>query len=264
MASGLTPPERGNGAPRAWTQAALLNLYSRLRGCLQSPLGRRLFENAYLLYKRYEAGPVGHLRAFIRPGEWSIDVGANIGTFALRFARWSRDGARVIAIEPEDSNFASLARRIAAAGAEGTVIAIRGVAAEKAGTLHLKINPDHPGDHRLSAAGQSVRATTLDELVDLHGNPNVGLVKIDVQGAETRVLRGATRLLSRCRPALFVELDDGALRLQGSSADELMAFLSERGYRPYRLRRFGAPLAWTPAGGHRGYEDVLFLASDGA
>ena len=55
-----------------------------------------------------------------------------------------------------------------------------------------------------------------------NGNaPKVSLIKIDVQGAEIRVLRGARATIVRCHPALFVEVDDAALLAAGYSANQL-------------------------------------------
>jgi FkbM family methyltransferase len=248
-------------------QNALLASYRHFRRSrlIRSPLGQRLFEGAYLVYKIVlEAGPIGRLRPLVTPGGWTIDVGANVGLFTLRFARWVGDGGRVIAIEPEARNFASLQRRLASSGLGNGVVAIRAVAAEAPGILHLELNPDHPGDHKLASQGEPITAVTLDQVLGEHGSPNVALIKIDVQGAEMRVLRGAAKVLDRCRPALFIEIDDAALRRQGSHADELVEFLAGLGYQAYSLRRFGAPKpVLSRKLGRNGYEDVLFLSGQG-
>jgi FkbM family methyltransferase len=244
-------------------QDLLLSLHRRSRQSrfLRSAMGRRLFENAYLAYKvLLEAGPVGRLRVYVTPNSTAIDVGANIGMFTLRFADWVGDHGRVIAIEPEAENFTSLRRRIDASGNAVRITAIQAVAAEAAGVLYLDVNPDHPGDHKIAQQGLATAAVTLDGLSAEHGEPIVSLIKIDVQGAEMRVLRGAIGILQRCRPALFIEVDDAALRKQASSAPELFNHLSSLGYRAYRLRRFGSAKTIAAADiGAGNYQDVLFL-----
>ncbi len=70
----------------------------------------------------------------------------------------------------------------------------------------------------------------LDDLVDELGIGDVGLVKIDVQGAEERVLRGAQDLLARHRPVLFVELDPKHLKRQGSNASAVLSTLRDHSY----------------------------------
>jgi FkbM family methyltransferase len=253
-------------ATRSSLQRALMGLYRRLRKTrlLQSRFGRRLFEGAYLAYKIAEAGPIGRLKPYVTAGSWIVDVGANIGMFSDRFVVWTGANGRVIAIEPEAANFASLVRRLAIPIAQNRLVAVQAVAAETNGQLWLEVNPDHPGDHKIGQSGIPIAAVTLDVVLSQHGNPSVSLVKIDVQGAEFRVLSGATETLRRCRPALFIEVDRAAMQTQGTDVAELVDFLGALGYRPYRLRQFGPPVPATPQSlGSGGYEDILFLDESG-
>ncbi len=225
-------------------QSILLRLYRAVSatGFLSGGLGRRLFDTAYERYKAsFEAGAVEALRPSIGVGGWVIDVGANVGFFTERFARWV-DAGRVIAIEPEHGNFVRLTERMARAGLAGKVICVQAAVAESSGVLNLAVNPEHPGDHRLATAGVAVQAVTIDGLLAEHGRPAVSLIKIDVQGAEARVLAGAVETLARSRPALYVEVDDAALRSQGSGAEQLLSRLEGLGYAAHRLGRSGPPL----------------------
>jgi hypothetical protein len=61
------------------------------------------------------------------------------------------------------------------------------------------------------------------------------VLKIDVEGAEMRVLRGMQRLIERARPTLFLELHPPALPLFGNSVREILGFLGERGYSVHEL-----------------------------
>ena len=224
---------------------ALVGLYDRLSrsGILARPRARRAFESAYLAYKGlYEAGPVDGLRCLIPAGSTVIDVGANIGFFTLRFARWTGPSGRVVAIEPEARNIASLRARVESAGLSRTVECIEAVAADRPGELRLALTPGHPGDHHLANDGQPVRAVTLDGLVA--GDPRaVSLIKIDVQGAEMLVLSGARELLATQRPAIHIEVDGPSLARMGSSPRELIDSLVELGFRPRQLSRYGAGAA---------------------
>src|SRR5207247_124015 len=121
--------------------------------------------------------------------------------------------------EPE--NFARLNRMIAKHGLSSVVETIQAVAAEQEGELKLELNSMHPADHKIATTGIAVTAHTIDDLLAKRNCPAVSLIKIDVQGAEERVLRGATRTLEKSHPALFIEIDDRALAAMGSSADRL-------------------------------------------
>lgn len=206
-------------------------------GFLSTPAGRWIFERAYFIYKNvFEAPNHGPLRTYARVGTTVIDVGANIGFFTTLFARWVEDG-HVIAIEPEEKNFERLTSLIARRGLGDVVEPIRGAAAEAEGTLCLALNPYHPGDHRIADQGITVAAVSLDHLLAERGWPEVSLIKIDVQGAEERVLRGASETLQRYHPALLVEVDEDALAAMGSCPEHLFSTLMEHGYRIHSLER---------------------------
>jgi FkbM family methyltransferase len=250
---------------RAAVVGALLRAYSwaAASGLLDRPRVRRAFEAVYLGYKRLiEAGPIDHLRAYAAPGSTVIDVGANIGFFALRFGAWVGPAGRVYAIEPERRNVASLRARVARSGLAGVVECVRAAAADKPGTVQLVLNPIHPGDHHIGDAGEPVPAVTLDELTASDARP-VSLIKIDVQGAELLVLAGAERVLAEHHPAIFIEIDEAALQRQGASAERLISALVERGYRGHLLTRAGVsgPIDADElaARAGAGYIDVLFI-----
>jgi len=257
-------------------QTGLLGAYRVVfaRGLLHSAWGRNLFGMLYCGYKSaFEAGPLRALRAYALPGSTIIDVDANIGFFTRRFADWTEASGRVVALEPERENFARLTRMVARCGLDGRVIAHRAVADAGEGVVDLVVNPGHPGDHRIAtgpmdpeAPGETVPAMTLDRLAS-EDLPRVSLVKIDVQGAELRVLEGARHMIARDRPAFFVEIDPAALAAFGASVDALFAFFTGLGYRPHRLTRHGIrPVDRAEIDallGRRAYCDLLFLPSDG-
>ena len=249
---------------------ALVGLYERAAksGMLDRPRPRRAYESVYLTYKRLiEAGPVNYLNALVPNGSMIIDVGANIGFFSMSFARWVGPEGRVIAIEPEARNIASLRRRVARAGVSQVVTCVHAAAADRPGEVKLALNPGHPGDHHLADKGEPVAAVTLDELAP--DDPRrVALVKIDVQGAESMVLAGANRLIAHHRPAIFVEVHEPSLARFGSSRRDLIGTFVTLGYGGHMLTRSGiGPREDTKKLIDRsaeGYIDVLFLPDDHA
>ncbi len=250
---------------RRLLQEALLALYRAVfaRGLLNFGWGRRLFFHLYDIYKEWlEAGEIDLLRAWIPSGGTVVDVGSNVGFFALRFAKWVGTHGRVVAIEPEQRNFEELTRRLALRGYAARVTTHHAVADRVSGEVLLDVNPDHPGDHKIGAQGIPVPARKLDELVSDLPRP-ICLIKIDVQGAEQRVLDGAAEILRKDKPALFIEIDPRGLERFGTTADRLFNHLAEFGYRPHRLTMAGAVAltaeALVRALSRTGYTDVLFL-----
>lgn len=197
-----------------------------------SPLGRRIFEHAYLAYKSWIEAPDAHmLRPYVAQDNWVVDVGANIGFFTEKFARWTTPPAQVLAIEPEDRNCRSLSARLERAGLAGRVRIRHGAATDRDGRVLLSVRPEHPGDHRLALDGDTeVSGWRIDTLLKEAGQPSVGFIKIDVQGAEMQVLQGAAGTIERCRPVLFIEVDDSALKSFGSSPEEVVTWLSRYDY----------------------------------
>jgi FkbM family methyltransferase len=244
----------------------LFGLTAKL-GLHRVPLFNRVFLALYWIYKQYfEAGPIDRLKEFAPSGSLVIDVGANVGFFSLRFAKWVGDDGKVISIEPENRNYDRLISALKRAGLLDRVHALKAVAAAEPGMTFLEINPLHPADHKLSrdGTGLPVTAVTLDDLAQGKSPLRPALVKIDVQGAEMLVLKGATGILKKAGPALFIELHEEGLKRFGTSVSEILKHLSEYDYEAYWLMQTGAHRKTSPAEIHEnvarnGYVDVLFL-----
>jgi FkbM family methyltransferase len=236
-------------------------------GLQRLPLFNRAFLALYPIYKKYfEAGPIDRLREFVPAGSLVIDVGANVGFFSLRFAQWVGDLGKVIAIEPEDRNYAALVAAVERQGVSSRVDTMKAVAAATRGEIFLEINPLHPADHKISrdGTGLPVSAVTLDQLVQNEAALRLALMKIDVQGAEMMVLKGAAGILKDAKPALFVELSEEGLNKFGSSVTEILKYLAELGYEAFWLMAEGPHARAPDADVHariarNGYVDVLFL-----
>jgi FkbM family methyltransferase len=250
-------------------QAGLLALYRMVSatGLLNTPWGRSLFESAYWLYKgRYEAPSLALLRQCVRPGTLVVDVGAHIGFFTLQLASWVSAGGRVLALEPEEANVGRLKRATDRARVADVVEVVRVAVSDRTGEGRLEVDPLNPAAHKLGTVGVPVTVTTVDALLAERGWPEVSLIKIDVQGAEARVLAGAREAIDRFRPALVVEVHDRDLRFFGSSAAELLRTVSELGYtvHTFKGKAVSPPLALPTAVAlvqTKGYVDFLCCSS---
>jgi hypothetical protein len=130
--------------------------------------------------------------------------------------------------------------------------------------LRLAVDPRHPGNHRLAASGVAVTAVTIDGLLEPRENRRISIVKIDVQGAEGRVLHGMKDTLARHRPVLLIELDRHALKAQGADVREIVREIAALGYVARIPARLGpGPMLSTEQVVARcaahAYIDVLFL-----
>ena len=212
--------------------ALLAYRIARKIGILSTPVGQRLSHHAYFMFKRLFEPNIVHLRSLVTPRSLVIDVGAHVGFYTRMFAAWVSDGGRVLAIEPAPANADAL-RDTVARWCPGQVDVLVAAASEVDGSLLLQLNPQSSADNRLAETGLPVRSVTIDGLLRDRGWPVVSFVKIDVQGAEPRVLAGAREMIARFHPAILIEIDDDALATTGSSAHELISNLNCAGYTMY-------------------------------
>lgn len=163
------------------------------------------------------------------------DVGANIGVATLLLAA-SGHGVRVHAFEPEPQNVGRLRENVSLNGLEDSVSIYELALARESGTVPLRIQGGvGTGTHSILSDGQDgdavdVAAVRAD---DLRGAPAPDLIKIDVEGAEMRVLRGAEGLLRKgAVRELFIEMHPDRLLRDGTPAEELERWLAQLGYAP--------------------------------
>jgi hypothetical protein len=108
-------------------------------------------------------------------------------------------------------------------------------------------------------ANQRVTARQLDRVVAESGVGRLDFIKIDVEGAETRVIEGAQAVLERFRPVILFEASDRSLQSQGSSLDALLSLLESCGYLVYAFDSSGLPV---PAAGGCVSDNMLATPSE--
>lgn len=175
---------------------------------------------------------LGFHRTLHRPGTL-LDVGAHDGAFTLPLA--ALPASRVLAFEPLPPAFARLA---AAAGGLANVSLRREALGERAGeaTLRLPVIDGVPNEQWASTAkafaGFGERVAWQGFTVplcplDAFGLTDLTAVKLDAEGAEYEVLRGARETLLRCRPVLSIEIEE---RHRAGSTWAVPAYLDALGY----------------------------------
>ncbi|MBN3789413.1 FkbM family methyltransferase [Burkholderia sp. Ac-20353] len=154
----------------------------------------------------YEHAMLEDMASRVQPGQLILDVGANIGNHALYMAMVS--GSEVIAFEPNAELCDALRRSINENGA-GEHMTVRqcAVGAANGKGRFAEIHVDNLGAQSVKVGEGDIDVITLDSLAF---DAPVKLVKIDVEGMELDVLRGASKLLEKDRPLIYVEcLDEG-------------------------------------------------------
>lgn len=174
----------------------------------------------------------------VRPGHIVVEVGANVGSLTLEIARLVGPSGIVHAVEPTAGAFAKLERnaslnRELAARVRRHRLLMSDVEDSTANRdLRWSWRID---DAPITREEADAPAVPLDRLVTTAGIDRLDLLKIDVDGHETMVLRGATGTLRELKPTVLIELDEKSLAPQGSSVAEAIDVLERLGYRGYRL-----------------------------
>lgn len=236
----------------------------RISGILATRPGKRLSNWAYLIYKNLFENSFDFLANYVRPGTSIIDVGANVGFFSMGAIKWLTGEANIFAIEPENNNFELLKENLSRGPFSKRFNPILGAAADIDGVLLLEVNEQNPADHKIGVSGRPVPAFRLDTMMAEHGWPPISLIKIDVQGAELRVLKGASKIIEKFSPAIYLELDNRALAASGLNSNSIIDFMKQYGYDIYSAKsaKEGRPIALSDVAkiqGNLGYADFLFL-----
>ena len=142
--------------------------------------------------------------AFVSPGGVAIDIGANLGEWAVPLAKAVGAAGRVLCCEPNPIVAAALAATLRINNL-GQADMLQVAVSDSEGDGHLAVDARDSGLSRIAAAGIGVRLRTLDSIIAEAAFDRVDLVKIDVEGHEAAVLAGAAKTLARFRPALIFE-----------------------------------------------------------
>lgn len=201
----------------------------------------------------------------VRSGDVAVDVGANIGWYSCILGRLHEGNGRVLALEPEPENFALLCANLRRNGLDNVEPAAM-AASDVEGSLQLNMfDATNRGRHSLLPIHQgrqlAVPAAPLDDLLEERGlgSAPISLLKLDVEGYEPVVLRGAGRALSRTRLVL-AEWSPEFSRRGGVEPSEMLRLLDEAGLRPSVVEPGGSLRPVVPAEllGATGQENVLF------
>lgn len=170
----------------------------------------------------YEPDTVAFLRRHRKPGGTVLDVGCHFGLISVLMARMVRPGGRVISFKPTPS-IRAVCERVVRFNGLGAIIEVRPEAVGATTGTTAFYDRGDPGSNANSLVplGHPTVETTVP-VVSLDGftharDLSVSCIKVDVEGGEFDLLRGAGRLLRRCRPAVFPSVHPAAIRRAGRS-----------------------------------------------
>ncbi len=181
----------------------------------------------------YEPDVWHHLLSSLQPGDCVVDVGAHIGLYAVAMAKRLGPNGKVYAFEPDASNRAFLIEHTRLNGLAGRVVCLPVAVSSSDGLIGFAANSNSES-HIARKDNGSTSEVVANRLDTLFHSTRVDILKIDVEGFEEHVLRGATELLSDLtrRPRLIcMEVHPYAWDAAGTAPDALLTALSSLGYR---------------------------------
>lgn len=189
----------------------------------------------------YELDLIKIMAQYLEKEKDAIDIGANIGLFSVYFAKNINENCKVLSIEPTPNAYKLLINNVTRNSCSNKIIFYNGALSDSEGKVTInfvegkeeyssigKINSDYIG-HIISNK-ISVQTTTLDKLVEQY-NIKPGFIKIDTEGAELLVLKGALETLEKFHPIILSELCDNLLKELNNSAKEVIDLLKSHNYK---------------------------------
>lgn len=199
-----------------------------------SDIFRRLVINGH-----YEPCLAELCRTLIDPRRDVIDVGANIGFFTVLSAKYT--SGKVCAIEPTENALGMLRKNVAENGVGKKVLIFEGAVSDKSGEASIELiegmeeyssicGITHPTAVGQLRRNKIVECTTLADLVQKE-KLNPGLIKLDVEGAEGKVLSKAWSVVEEFRPILLSEFSPQLFERSGENWKMILSKLKQYRYR---------------------------------
>ncbi len=230
-----------------WLWAGVRPVYNRLIALLgRNGLARVVNgTDRLLVLPRFRGVPESYepelwrkMMSLVKPDSVVVDVGAYIGLYTIAVARRMGPSGKVIAFEPDADSFAALKAHVQLNRISGQVELIQAAAGAENGTA-----PFEAGKHSMSRITgkqahdvRMVRAVRLDSVL---AGKRVDILKIDVEGFEEQVLRGASGILEspgRAPHTIFIEVHPYAWEELGVTSESLLKLLESSGYKVFDLR----------------------------
>jgi FkbM family methyltransferase len=194
-----------------------------------------------LMAKRFETDIVELVNKYLDPQKDVLDIGANVGFYTVLFSKIINKDRKVLAVEPAPLVLEYLRRNIERNGCTESVLIFTGIATNVRGDCQINIIQGmeefssigkivHPYVAQKKSISVTVKGDTIDNLVHNYGF-RPGFIKIDVEGAEYLVLKGAMNTIQTYRPVIIFELSKVMLASCGAEPQMIFSLLQDSGYR---------------------------------
>lgn len=175
----------------------------------------------------YDGEVAKTIEPLLKPGDTALDVGAMLGAYSMGMKRAVGPTGKVYAFEPNIDAYECLTHNCP------DVLCLGIALGDRAGYGSIKRSekyPDNAGASYVDNDGEdSIPISALDSI--WQGGP-IAFMKIDAEGMEPEVIRGARKTLQAFRPILFIEINHDVLRNKGYEWHHVIDPLTDMGYKP--------------------------------
>ncbi len=182
---------------------------------------------------RFEQALVSAIKPIVKSGMSIVDVGANSGYYTMLFAHLVGDTGYVWAFEPTDWGARAIERQIGLNNFKNIRLVRAALTSDTKLTEGIiEFDPYYPlfSDRYQHKAGSEIVPYTSIDATLANSSVAVDLIKIDVDGRELNILKGAIETIQKSQPILVLEVGVYTYRNAGNSVDELVTWVHEQGY----------------------------------
>ena len=179
------------------------------------------------IYEEFETDLV---KKEIHKGDVVIDIGANIGCYTIMFAKLVGDSGKVIAFEPDPTNYELLKKNIEINGFTNVILEQKALS-DNPGKMMLSLNNENTAGHHLDFKNENsinsieVDVLSLDDYFS-YKNIEINFIKMDVEGAESNVIKGMSNILKTSKNLkMIVEYNPFAIKQLGLTPENYLELL---------------------------------------
>lgn len=196
------------------------------------------FISCRILENNFDRNETKFVRSVLRRGDCAIDIGANLGYYTILFASAVGSKGRVYSFEPMPMHFDSLVKSIQRNGLGDYVTPINAAVSDTSGVVKMVFAPGSAnwgganllGERELPSGHDTVDAR-VGRLGDFCAPTRLDMIKIDVEGAEPKVVRGCSEILMKFKPIILSEVHVNLLKsVSDYSPDEYVNLMASLGY----------------------------------
>ncbi len=187
-----------------------------------------------ILQEHTESNETKFLKKIIKPGETVLDVGANMGWYSIHFSKWVGQSGKVFAFEPVPEIYEELKSNIKLNFCQNIILFNCALGNQNESIL-FNVSDFEGGSGASSENlkfGKEIKVSKrkLDDLMNDQNLDNIDFLKIDIEGGELNMLKGAEKLIEKYKPKMLLEIVDIHCDRFEHLPEDICNFLFNKGY----------------------------------